>query len=498
MVQCTAGSTVKSGAPAFFNFDSSTVGGFLPFGSALAWLGFLNLPVGPVATVDFCATEPPATTMSAADWLSLGIPPLAAVTGAYSRLADWIQQNAFSQYCVCNATSSSTYATQILSLSPKYYLKLGEASGAVAADATGNGRPGAYYGSPVYGQAALISGDPATSVKANATPAGIVTQPWANMTNWGGNVDRSIEFFAKFTAPAAVGALYTNYDGVNPIMSIRTDTTGHVDIQCRDTAGTLNSSAYSTLSYSDGLVHQFDLVFKASTNTVTLYVDAVSVAQVTGLSTLSFAGSSTNEWWLDDPHGTNTKIAGTIGHLSSFVTALAATTISDNRAAAGGASPYAPQPYVPPTGGTPPAGTPPTCSTNQDVCNQLYQTNLLLQGVSVQLTQFRVRQQPSFWRTGLIHTGLTGVGTLAVSDIIGLNVLLTTVPAGWGATAESPRRLIPSAGSIQSGFASEFTDNWQLHYENEIIMLQSTWATQVRYNFRPGVVGTIVELLPSS
>jgi hypothetical protein len=497
-MQCTAGSTVKSGSPAFFQFDSTTVGGFLPFGASLAWFGFLSLPVGPVSTADFCSREPPDTTMSAADWLSLGIPPVALITGAYSRLADWIQQSAFSQYCVCNATSGTPYSTQILSLSPKYYLKLGEASGANAVDATGNGRYGTYYGSPVYGQAALMAGDPATSVKAAATPAGVVTQPTANMTNWGGNVDRSIEFFAKFTNPSAIGALYTNYDGNNPIVSVRTDTTGHVGLQTRDSAGTLTTSGWSASSYSGGTVHQYDVVFNSAAHTVTLYVDAVSVMQVTGMSTLSFAGPSTNEWWLDDPHGTNTKIAGTIGHLSSFLTALSATTISDNRAASGNVSPYAPQPYTPPTGGTPSAGTPPTCSTNQDVCNQLYNTNLLLQGISVQLTQFKTREQPSFWKTGTIHTGLTGSGVITVSDILGLNVLLTTVPSGWGATAETPRRLIPAAGSIQAGFASQYTDNWQVHYENEVLMLESTWALQVRYNFKPGITATLVELVPGT
>ena len=343
-----------------------------------------------------------------------------------------------------------------------------------------------------------MAGDPSTSVKANATPAGIVTQPTANMTNWSGTADRSIEFFCKFTAPASVGALYTNYDGNNPLMSIRTDATGHVDIQCRDTAGTLISGTYSSASFSDGLVHQFDLVVHASAHTATLYVDGASVASVTGLSTNDYFGPSTNEWWLDDPHGTNVKIAGTIGHLSSFTTALAATTISDNRAASGNVTPYTAPVYTPPSAGTPAAGTPPTCTTNQDVCNQMYNLSLVLQGMSTQLTLFKARQEPSFWRTGASHTGLTGTGVITVSDILGCNVILTTVPSGWGATAETPRRLIPSAGSLQSGFASEYSDNFQVHYENEIILFANNWGTQLRYNFRPGMVATIVELLPGN
>lgn len=495
-MQCAFGSAKQSGAPTFFQFDSTTVSTFLPFGASIAWLAFVGLPVGPVDTADFCSREPPATTMSAGDWIALAFPPIAQVTGAYARFGDWIQQKAFATYCACNSGGGSPYATQILSLSPKYYLKLGEASGSTAADASGNSRPGTYYGTPVYGQAALISGDSSTSVKAAASPAGIVTQPTANMTNWSGTADCSIEFFAKFTAPASVGALYTNYDGINPIMSIRTDAAGHVDLQVRDTAGTLISGTYSTLSYSDGLVHQFDLVVHASLHTATLYVDAVSVASVTGLSSNNYFGSSTNEWWLDDPHGTNVKIAGTIGHLSSFTTALSATTISDNRAAAGGMSVYSPPTYTPPTDGTPSSGAAPVCTSYQDICNQLQITDYLLQGVAIQLNQFKTRNQPSFWRTGTIHAGLAGTGVLTVSDILGLNVLLTTVPLGWGQTTETPRRLIPSTGSLQSGFASEYSDNWQVHYDNQIIMLQATWGTQVRYNFKPGIVATLVELLP--
>ena len=90
MVQCTNGSVAKPTAPAFFQFDSVTAAGFLPFTSALAWLGLVNLPVGPVSTAQFCSQEPPATSMSAADWVALGVPPAAILSGAYGRLGDWI------------------------------------------------------------------------------------------------------------------------------------------------------------------------------------------------------------------------------------------------------------------------------------------------------------------------------------------------------------------------------------------------------------------------
>jgi hypothetical protein len=495
-VQCSAGSNKKSSSPAYFQFDSSTVSGFLPFGASVAWLAFLNLPVGPVDTTDFCTREPPATTMSAGDWISLAIPPIAFANGAYARFADWIQQNAFSQYCQCvSATPTSAYATQILSLSPSWYYKLGESvNSGIIHDSSAHAVNGTESGTATVGQAALITGDTATSTLFHTNDAAVGSS--VSVTQWRGNTgSASMEWWAKFSTPGSLQNIYDNYDG-NAYVAVRVTTAGKVNLWARDSTGALLQSADSANVIADNSVHQFDLVLDYVAHTLRLYIDGATACLITGLTNNSYTSVTAGDFLMYDPHDSQVGLAGTAGHWSAYNYALSAAQVSDNRAAAGGSQPYVPPIYTPPSDGIPPLGSAPVCASYQDICNQLQITDYLLQGVSAQLSLFKARNQPSAWRTGVIRTGLTGTGVFTVLDILGLNVILTTVPATWGSTSETPRRLIPSAGSVQAGFASEYTDNWQLHYENEILMLRSTWATQVRYNIRPGITATIVELQP--
>jgi hypothetical protein len=496
VAQCASGSQSQPGAPVYFQFDSTTVATFLPFAASIAWLGFLALPIGPVDTAKFCSVEPPATSMSATDWVSLGFPLIAKPLGAYDRLADYIRQQAFATYCVCSGTTSGTYAPWILSQHPLWYLKFGESVGAtVAVDSSPNANNGAYSGATL-GQTALMSGDAATSA---SIPNGAYMQLVKPTTpaRWSGSVSSSMELWGKFTAPGVDAPIYDTYQGTNDYIRINMRTTGKVWIAGRDSAGTTFNSADSAASIAGGVVHQLDLVLDASAHTITLYVDAVQACQQTGLSSNSYQSAAGDHFVGYDTSSAITSVAMTAGHFSWFPgVAISTTTISDNKAAAGGTTIYQPPIYTPPPDGTPTGGTPPTCSTSQDVCNQLFLTDQLLLGLSTQLSMFQSRQRPMFYRVEAIHTGLTGSGVLTVLDILGLRVQLTTVPSGWGSTAETPRRLIPAAGSIQAGISGEYTDNFQVHYEDEVLMLGASWAIQIRYNLRPGIVATLTELVP--
>jgi len=158
------------------------------------------------------------------------------------------------------------------------------------------------------------------------------------------------------------------------------------------------------------------------------------------------------------------------------------------------------------TGGSPPPSPPvpgvttpdfpmeASCTT-QDVCNLAQQTlqSVTLLRSMLDLVQRRVL--PFAWILGTPHVGLTGTGVVSVQDVIGVSVDMT-VPGGWGSTAETPRRLIPSAGSLQGTDGTRFSDNTQLHYEHELIFFEQPWSLGIRYNFRPGVTATLTPLLP--
>lgn len=156
---------------------------------------------------------------------------------------------------------------------------------------------------------------------------------------------------------------------------------------------------------------------------------------------------------------------------------------------------------------TPPAVTEPTqpttyiipdpytCGTSDDICKRLYQIQEMLRW-NYQMTTLLQRQIiPFALQNGASVTGRTDSGNITVQGILGVSVTLTSVPSGWGSTAETPRRLIPAAGSIQATDGTRYSDNFQLHYEHQVVMLDAPWATSVKYNLRPGVVATIQTLL---
>jgi len=143
---------------------------------------------------------------------------------------------------------------------------------------------------------------------------------------------------------------------------------------------------------------------------------------------------------------------------------------------------------------TPDTPTEGSCTT-QDVCNLVQQVLESVTLVRSMVDLIQRRAVPFAWILSTPHPGLTGTGVISVQDVIGASVSMT-VPGGWGSTAETPRRLIPSAGSLQGSDGSRYSDNFQLHYEQELIFFDQSWATGIRYNFRPGVTCTLTPLLP--
>jgi hypothetical protein len=111
------------------------------------------------------------------------------------------------------------------------------------------------------------------------------------------------------------------------------------------------------------------------------------------------------------------------------------------------------------------------------------------------ITLIQRQSLPFAFVYGTPQPGLTGTGSISVQGAIGVDVQLTTIPGAWGYTSETPRRLIPSAGSIQASDGVTYTDNYQLHYQHQVIEFDAPWATTVRYNIRSGFVATLTPVL---
>lgn len=112
MTLCPYGSTVASGAPAFFTFDQSFLNAnFATAVAAILTPALLGLPTGPQATVDFCSSEPSQDLPSAPDYLKLAFPLVAYFTGTYTRFGNQARNDAFNQYCACNPNPSGVCGT---------------------------------------------------------------------------------------------------------------------------------------------------------------------------------------------------------------------------------------------------------------------------------------------------------------------------------------------------------------------------------------------------
>lgn len=90
----------------------------------------------------------------------------------------------------------SAYSDAVLALNPLFYLRLGEASGTTAEDATANNRDGTYAGGVTLGAAGLIASDPDTAVTLNGG-SGKVTVPFGS---WMDQVDITIVAWIKTSA----------------------------------------------------------------------------------------------------------------------------------------------------------------------------------------------------------------------------------------------------------------------------------------------------------
>jgi hypothetical protein len=103
------------------------------------------------------------------------------------------------------ASGGSSYSSTVLADSPALYWRLGESAGATAADASGNGRTGAYGSGVTKGTAGALSGDADTAVTLDDTVNGKVTSTYSPFT---GNF--TIEGWAKRTDTLTEDVLFAS------------------------------------------------------------------------------------------------------------------------------------------------------------------------------------------------------------------------------------------------------------------------------------------------
>lgn len=140
-------------------------------------------------------------------------------------------------------------------------------------------------------------------------------------------------------------------------------------------------------------------------------------------------------------------------------------------------------------GGQSPGGTQTQCcppdSTSQQLAQQILQLVTLLQR---QLLPFAYVAKTA-------HAGLTGQGSFAVADLLGVKVNVTTLPTQLGEAVGEPTFL------FDVGWLSILTGDGLIE-ERRVSASQVVWtprlmseAVTLGYSFHPGVVATVTELV---
>jgi hypothetical protein len=159
-----------------------------------------------------------------------------------------------------------------------------------------------------------------------------------------------------------------------------------------------------------------------------------------------------------------------------------------------------PPPVVVPPPGAPPPPTPIGCD-EADICTILDTMMRMLHSMSAQISYARAdiqliqRQHVPFgYVRSTVHAGLTGDGELAVSDLIGVEVVANTIPGWVGTEFGTPDELF-TIGRISLGTVDGYGPALNIAHNPELMFPIDGSVTRIGYSLTPGVVATITELV---
>jgi hypothetical protein len=241
-------------------------------------------------------------------------------------------KSAATSVTVAGGGVTPSYRDTVVGDSPWQYLRLGEASGTAATDASGNGRTGLYQGTVTLGRAGAITGDANTAVLlgGSGTTNGYVTQQSTTATT--NPTTFSVELWFKTTT--TTGGKLIGFG------SARTGTSNQYDRNIYMTnTGTLVFGAWaakattisSTARYNNNAWHH--VVGTLGSGGMALYVDGARVASSTNTIAQNYSG-----WWrvggdnlnLWPSRPTSDYFKGTVDEAAVYSTVLSAAQVTQH------------------------------------------------------------------------------------------------------------------------------------------------------------------------
>lgn len=236
----------------------------------------------------------------------------------------------------------TSYADAILADSPYAYYRLGESSGTVAADSSGNGRTGSFVNSPTLGVTGFNDGDTGTTFNGTNQSVGLT-----NNNSFGASLGSCTMEFLLHTTESTLKILSgsTNAGGttafnlqLNPSQTGGTGSNG-VRFFLRSEEGQQFGAQFTNATLFSGEYVQLAFSFNASAATnadrLQAYVNGVSQtlsgygsATITGSSTFTNFGFNTSIAAQNNRSNTPSDFAAvTIDEASYFTTPLSASSI---------------------------------------------------------------------------------------------------------------------------------------------------------------------------
>lgn len=102
---------------------------------------------------------------------------------------------------------------------------------------------------------------------------------------------------------------------------------------------------------------------------------------------------------------------------------------------------------------------------------------------------------PFAYIVGLVHSGLSGHGVIAVSGLLGMKIDITTIPPSLGRTGTTPEEVF-DLGWLTWGTPDGYPSSFRLEHHPQVSMpSRCSGYTTFAYDLAPGVVITLSELI---
>lgn len=221
----------------------------------------------------------------------------------------------------------TTYKAAVLADSPLCYLRLGDASGTTAADASGNSHTGTYTASPALGATSLLASDPDTAVTFNGSSQFVSI---SNTSHWADQTTYTVECWFK-TTTTTVSMLCAQYDGTNAtdVWQLAILANGGLQFTTFLSGAGTNYNT-STTGYNDGARHH--VVVTMDGTTVKILVD--NVQRFSGSVASHTASNGVGLYLAERNFATPARFAGTLDEFAFYSGALSSARVAAHFAAA--------------------------------------------------------------------------------------------------------------------------------------------------------------------